>query len=93
MFLSVVSPVYKADSIIVKLVELINAECVALKIDFEIILVNDGSPDNSWSVIKEICKLHSNVIGINLTKNFGQHASINAGLAMAKGNYIIVMDC
>jgi dolichol-phosphate mannosyltransferase len=93
MFLSVVSPVYKADSIILKLVELINTECVALEIDFEIILVNDGSPDNSWNVITEICALHSNIIGINLTKNFGQHASINAGLAMAKGNYIIVMDC
>lgn len=93
MLLSVISPVYKADAILPKLAELISNECYAIDTDFEIILVNDGSPDNSWNIIKEICKLNKKVTGINLSKNFGQHAAINAGLAIAKGDYIVVMDC
>jgi polyisoprenyl-phosphate glycosyltransferase len=93
MFLSVVTPVYKADTVILKLAELVNQQCAALDIDYEIILVNDDSPDNSWNVIKTICDKYKNTIGINLSKNFGQHAAINAGLNIAKGDHIIVMDC
>jgi polyisoprenyl-phosphate glycosyltransferase len=93
MFLSVISPVYKADGILLKLTELISKECNAINITYEIILVNDGSPDNSWEIIKNICKNNKQVTGINLSKNFGQHSAINAGLSLAKGDFIIVMDC
>lgn len=93
MFLSVVSPVYKADAVIEELVKLINEYCSTIDGGFEIILVNDASPDNSWSVIKKLTEEHHHITGINLSKNFGQHAAINAGLAAAKGDYIIVMDC
>lgn len=93
MFLSVVTPVYKADGIINTLVNLVTAECSLITDGFEIILVNDGSPDNSWAVIMEVALINKNVVGINLSRNFGQHAAINAGLALAKGDCIIVMDC
>ncbi len=93
MFLSVVSPVYKADGIIDTLVNLITAECRLITDEFEIILVNDGSPDNSWEVLKSMAVTNKNIIGLNLSRNFGQHAAINAGLAIAKGDYVIVMDC
>lgn len=94
MLLSVVSPVYKADTLLPKLVELISAECEALDgAGYEIILVNDASPDNSWAVITGLCQANKKVTGVNLSRNFGQHAAINAGLSIAKGDYIIVMDC
>ena len=93
MFLSVVTPVYKADGIINTLVNLVTEECSSITEKFEIILVNDGSPDNSWAVIMEVALLNKNVVGINLSRNFGQHAAINAGLALAKGDCVIVMDC
>lgn len=63
------------------------------KYDYEIIFVNDGSPDNSWLVIKEICSNDKNVHGINFSKNFGHQAAIEAGLKESKGNAIIMMDC
>ncbi len=93
MFLSVVTPVYKADGIINTLVNLVTEECRLIADKFEIILVNDGSPDNSWNTIKEIAMINKNVLGVNLSRNFGQHAAINAGLDIAKGDCVIVMDC
>ena len=62
MFLSVVTPVYKADGIINTLVNLVTAECSLITDGFEIILVNDGSPDNSWAVIMEVALINKNVV-------------------------------
>ena len=61
--------------------------------DYEIILVNDSSPDNSWNKILEVCSKDSKVKGINLSRNFGQHYAITAGLSESKGEWIVVMDC
>ena len=60
---------------------------------FEIILVDDASPDGSWSVITAICQVDEHVKGIKLSRNFGQHYAITAGLAEAKGEWVVVMDC
>ncbi len=60
---------------------------------YEIILVNDASPDNSWNVIRAECEKDSRVKGINLSRNFGQHYAITAGLSYAKGEWVVVMDC
>ena len=61
---------------------------------YEVILVNDGSPDNTWGKICEIAKKSSlqNVLGINLAKNFGQHAAIMAALHAASGDYVVCLD-
>lgn len=71
-----------------------NVESVrAITDDYEIILVNDASPDNSWEEIVKQCELNPNVKGINLSRNFGQHFAITAGLNYAKGDWVVVMDC
>ena len=61
--------------------------------NFEIILVNDASPDNSWLEIEKECQKDTRVKGINLSRNFGQHYAITAGLNYAKGDWVVVMDC
>jgi len=59
---------------------------------YEIIFVNDASPENDWEIIKQIKHNDDNVTGINLSRNFGQHYAITAGLSYAKGDWIVVMD-
>ena len=61
--------------------------------DYEIILVNDCSPDNSWEQIKSLCSCDMHVKGVNLSRNFGQHYAITAGLYKASGEWVVVMDC
>ena len=93
MDLSVVSPVYRGEKMLSELVERIHKAISPLTDDYEIVLVNDCSPDNSWECISEICKVDKKVKGINLSRNFGQPYAITAGLTYAKGNYIAVIDC
>jgi len=61
--------------------------------DFEIIFVNDASPDRSWEKIKNICSGDKRAKGINFSRNFGQHYAITAGLDYSKGDLVVVMDC
>jgi glycosyltransferase involved in cell wall biosynthesis len=93
MKLSIVSPVYRAEEILVELVTRVSFEAKNITNNFEIILVEDSSPDNSWSVINSICINNQNVKGIKLSRNFGQHFAITAGLENASGDVVIVMDC
>ena len=60
--------------------------------DYEIILTNDGSPDNVWDVIKELCSKDEKVKGITFSKNFGQAAAVMAGYGKATGDYICTID-
>ncbi len=61
--------------------------------DYEVILINDGSPDGTWDVIKRVSTEYGDrVLGINLAKNFGQHAALMAGLNAAKGDIVICLD-
>ena len=92
-YLSVVSPVYQAEGIVDKLVKRITEEVLKVTDDYEIILVEDGSLDNSWKKIEESCKRNKRVKGIKLSRNFGQHYAITAGLKESSGNLIVVMDC
>lgn len=91
--ISVVSPVYRAENIIEELVKQIKESVSTLTDDFEIILVNDYSPDNSWPKIVYECEKEPRVKGVNLSRNFGQHYAITAGLSLAKGEWVVVMDC
>lgn len=94
MHISIVSPVYGCASCIKALcAELCTAMQAIECSDFEIVLVNDASPDQAWNAIEEASSLHPQVQGINLSRNFGQHAAIHAGLANAQGEWIVVMDC
>ncbi|HMK25864.1 MAG TPA: glycosyltransferase family 2 protein [Chitinophagaceae bacterium] len=92
-YISVVSPVYKAALIIPVFVEKLKQELELLNENFEIILVEDGSADKSWEKIVEETKKDKRVKGIKLSKNFGQHYAITAGLDYAHGEWVVVMDC
>jgi dolichol-phosphate mannosyltransferase len=91
--ISVVSPVYRAEKTLSLLVEEIKRNTKPITDDFEIILVEDGSPDKSWEAICEEARKDNRVKGIKLSRNFGQHYAITAGLDAAKGEWTIVMDC
>ena len=93
MKLSVVIPVYGCKNALNELYERLKKSLNEITNDYEIILVNDNCPQNSWEVIEEICKNDNKVIGIELSKNFGQMKAILAGLDNASGDYIVVMDC
>lgn len=91
--ISVVSPEYKGEKMVPELVRRIIAALESITPDYEIILVNDSSPDNTWQAIEQECRLNPKVKGLNLSRNFGQHNAITAGLTYAKGEWVVVMDC
>lgn len=94
MEISVVVPVYGSPQSIIPLVERVEAQLkpIAGK-HYEIILINDACPRGSWEVIKNLSVENENVVGLNLSRNFGQHYAILAGLEHTQGNWVIVMDC
>ena len=91
--ISVVSPVYKAEKIVSELVRQLHENLSKITENYEIILINDASPDNSWEAIVGECSKDKRVKGLNLSRNFGQHYAITAGLAYARGDWVVVMDC
>lgn len=93
MKLSVISPIYKGEKMLDELVSRIETSVETFTKDYEIILVNDCSPDDSWNKMKEICAKDKKVKGINLSRNFGQHYAITAGLTESAGEWVVVMDC
>jgi undecaprenyl-phosphate 4-deoxy-4-formamido-L-arabinose transferase len=92
--LSIVVPVYRSAPILPKLVEAIAAEMGAegLSSKFELILVNDCSPDDSWQVIRKLAETNPFLKGITLRRNVGQHNAIMAGLHHVSGEYVVLMD-
>lgn len=76
-----------------ELVRRISAAVEQITDHYEIILVNDCSPDDSWNKMKEICAQNKRVKGLNLSRNFGQHYAITAGLTESTGEWVVVLDC
>jgi len=93
MKLSIVSPVYKCEACIESLIDRLIISIKQITTEFELIFVNDASPDNSWNRLLELSQNNSDIKLINLSRNFGQHAAITAGLANASGEWVVVMDC
>lgn len=91
--ISIVSPVYKAEAIVEKLVEKIREVMDSIQLSYEIILVDDRSPDNSWELMKKLSFTYHEVKSLRLSRNFGQHPAIMAGLKHARGEWVVVMDC
>ncbi len=90
--ISVVIPIYRNEPFIDELYNRLIANLSTITEDFELIFVNDCSPDNSWSIIIEYAKKDYRVKGISFSRNFGQHIAITAGIAKTSGEWIIVMD-
>lgn len=93
MHISIVSPVYKAPKILPELVERLERSLSEITDSFEVILVDDGCPWDSWSVVEELAQKYTFVKGLKLSRNFGQHYAITAGLDHTKGEWVVVMDC
>jgi len=91
--ISVVSPVYKCRDCISELCRQLVATLEPLVSSFEIVLVNDACPANSWDAIVAVASRDNRVKAINLSRNFGQHYAIAAGLHHCSGNWVVVMDC
>jgi dolichol-phosphate mannosyltransferase len=91
--ISVVIPVYRSEETLCELVERLCKTLDKIVSSYEIILVDDGSPDFSWEVIKKISRSDSRVVGLKLSRNFGQHSAIAAGLKKSNGQWVVVMDC
>ena len=91
--LSIISPVYRGEKMVSELVRRNVAALTSITDDYEIILVNDASPDDSWAAIEAECQKNPRVKGLNLSRNFGQHYAITAGLSYTTGEWIVVMDC
>jgi len=91
--ISVVTPVYGCAECIIPLCDRLKESLKQITNEYEIILVNDASPDNSWEIVRDLCSKDTCIKGIDLSRNFGQHYAITAGLDSAQGEWIVVMDC
>ena len=90
---SFVIPCYRSEQTITGVVEEITQTMGQLPgYTFEIILVNDCSPDDTFQIIRQLCGQYDNLIGINLARNFGQHSAIMAGLHYATGDVCVFLD-
>lgn len=92
MKLSFVIPCYCSESTIKTVVEEIERSIRDSGYEYEIVLVNDCSPDDTFGTIRSICDERDNVVGINLAKNFGQHAALIAGFHAVTGDVVICLD-
>jgi glycosyltransferase involved in cell wall biosynthesis len=91
--LSVVAPVFGCRPCLQHLYERLLATLDGLFTSYEIVLVDDRAEDGSWEEIERLVELDESVRGIRLSRNFGQHAAITAGLQYARGDWVVVMDC
>jgi glycosyltransferase involved in cell wall biosynthesis len=91
--ISVVTPVYGCAACLHELYHRLLASLSEITDAFEIIMVNDESPDEAWQQIDRLARTDSRLKGISLSRNFGQHQAIAAGLDLAQGDWVIVIDC
>jgi glycosyltransferase involved in cell wall biosynthesis len=90
--LSVVVPVFNEAGNLAAFLEALTPVCTRLKLDWELIFVDDGSIDDSWKEIRALADAHGQVAAVRFTRNFGKEAAIYAGLMYARGTSIVVMD-
>ena len=93
MEISVVIPVYGCPEALPELHRRLVASVGGITGDFEIILVDDGCPQGSWAQIERLCEADARVVGLRLSRNFGQSRAITAGLDRSRGDWVVVMDC
>ena len=93
MDISVVIPVYGCKAALPELHRRLTESLSQITNEYEIILVDDNCPQNSWEEIVELCQKDEKVKGFHLSRNFGQIRAITAGLDKSKGDWVVVMDC
>ena len=90
--LSVVIPVLNEESLIQELIKRVTLNCEKITTDYEVLIVDDGSIDNTWSKILDASKLDKKIKGLKLSRNFGHHYALTAGLHETVGDWVVVMD-
>ncbi len=90
---SVVSPVYGCRPCLEELVDRIAATLAPHGLTYEVILVDDASPDDAWTRIVELAATRPWLRGLRLSRNFGQHAAISCGIQHVRGAWVVVLDC
>lgn len=90
--LTIVVPVYRSEDCLEALARAVADALRPTGLKYELILVNDGSPDRSWPVIAALCRVHPEIVGVDLRRNFGQDNAILVGLRQARGRAAAVMD-
>lgn len=88
-----VVPVYGSDDVLKELHSRTVAVLEKIGSSFELIFVNDASPDRAWEVIRDIIAKDSRVRGLNLSRNFGQYPATTAGLQASRGEWVVLLDC
>ena len=91
--ISVVIPVYKGANFLAELHKRLCENLEGIPGGFEIILIEDCGGDGSWEQIQELASRDPRVKGVLMSRNFGQHPAITAGLDLAEGRWVVVMDC
>jgi dolichol-phosphate mannosyltransferase len=91
--ISVVIPVYNCAGCLRALHERLTATLTAITSDYEIVLVDDRSRDGAWEILAQLARADRHLKVVRLSRNFGQHAAITAGLARSRGRWTVVMDC
>lgn len=91
--LSVVLPAYNEEQMLAKTCRTLKKILDLAEINYELVIVDDGSTDQTWKIIEETAEKDRNVTGVYFSRNFGKEAAIVAGLAQASGNAVAVMDC
>jgi polyisoprenyl-phosphate glycosyltransferase len=92
-YLSVVTPVYRAEACLEELYRRLITTLSGITQDFEIVMVEDCGGDHSWEIIQGLARSDPRVKGIQFSRNFGQHYGITAGLDHCDGDWVVVMDC
>lgn len=92
MKVSFVIPCYRSEKTLPDVVEEIKTTMAGLNYEFEIVLVNDCSPDNTFDTIRQIVSENDNILGIDLAKNFGQHCALMAGMRHTDGDIVVCLD-
>jgi glycosyltransferase involved in cell wall biosynthesis len=92
MDISIVVPLYNEEESLPELVDWIDRVMNQHKFSFEIVLVDDGSTDQSWNVVEDLSKTRSYIRGIKFSRNYGKSAALNSGFLTVKGDVVITMD-
>ena len=90
--ISVVIPVLNEEKLITELVSRVTKNLEVFDNKYEVIIIDDGSSDQTWESIQDQCQKNPRVMGVKLSKNFGHHYAITAGLDISKGDWVVVMD-
>ena len=92
MKISFVIPCYRSEKTLTGVIDEIKTTMVEIGYEYEIILVNDCSPDNTFELIKKLASENDNILGIDLAKNFGQHCALMAGMRHTNGDVVVCLD-